>query len=360
MVRLARLTVLGLLCLLPSLVHADSLKELLASFNAGRYEDVIDRATELLDAGQKPADAYQYLRGMAAYRIAWFGKAHDDLEPLGDYRLGQSWPSAAEAVDRIEQTRESLPRNVREIRSGGEVIFRVYYDLDDKWTSAIIKCLPDVHREVTDFFGPRLVETAVFIFAERENYDAFYKALCGKTPPAWQLASGGNGLLLFCRHAADPGYQVTPDTLPSVTAHEFSHCLTRRVLGNADFDVWLSEGLAEYLGSKFNQQDLVNNDSQITALLARKALLPIEVMTSQERFVADDVVHDAYAQAFAMVRFLVSDVGRDGVVQLLNALRHGATSGAAMEAVWEGGLPAFYDAWVAATEARVKRLNGGR
>ena len=57
--------------------------------------------------------------------------------------------------------------------------------------------------------------------------------------------------MLFCERNADgrsPAKEGSPYFRASV-AHEFSHCLLRRYLGNVDIPTWINEGLAMHCGA---------------------------------------------------------------------------------------------------------------
>jgi len=259
-------------------------------------------------------------------------------------------------VARVRRSRELAPPNVQEINANGAVAFRVYYDVDDKWTRALMGALSNAQRAVTGFYGVNPVETAVFVFADPERHCAFIEALTGQRPTSWEWASGGNGLLIFCPVAPGNNTRQSPDQLPETTAHEYSHCLTHRVLGTAAMPQWLDEGLAQYCGSLVRPQETEENDIYITRMWTAQQILPLRIVTNRETFYDEGIAANAYVQAFAMVRFLIAQAGRDGLLQLLNSLKHEGRFEAAMEQAWNGGLNGFYEDWLAATEQRIQKF----
>ena len=347
--------VLLALCI-ASAVCADEMRDIFKAFEAGAYEDVIDRTSVLLETKAKPDPACLYLRGMSAYHIAWFGQADADLSQLLDYQQPGKWPAAAKVLDRIARSREVAPENIQEIGTGGQVQFRVYYDTDDKWTRALMAALPGVYRQVSAFYGVTMGETAVFVFADKERHAAFVQALTGEPPSSWAWASGGNGMLIFCPYAPGNNYRESPDQLPETTAHEFSHCLTHRVLGTAAMPLWLDEGLAMYCASLVRPAKTDENDINLTRMWTADQILPLRTVTNRDTFYDERNAINAYIQAFAMTRYLIATMGHDDLMVLLNSLKHEGNMEAAMGQMWNGGLQGFYEDWLAATERRVEKF----
>lgn len=348
---------LALGCLLLSIAAAATAdtREVLEAYRRGQYEKVISLASEAIEADEKAPEGYYYLRGMAAYQIAWFGQALDDLEPLAEYNEGAEWPAASKVCERVRRSRELAPANVRELRDGGAVSFRVYYDVDDKWTRSLLAALGGARRTVCDFFGVRIGETAVFVFADKERHVAFTEALWGKTE-SWAWASGGNGLLVFCPYAPGNNYRESPDQLPETAAHEYCHCLTARVLGRAQMPMWLAEGLAMYCGGLVRPRDVEDNDLELTRMWTADRILPLRVVTGRDTFYDEGIAAYAYTQGYAMARFLVSRLGRPGLLSLLNSLKDSGKFETAMREAWDGGVEGFYEDWLAATEQRVQKF----
>ncbi|MCE5241304.1 hypothetical protein LLH23_22795 [bacterium] len=351
---------LVLLCVtvssLTGVAGADGLQRVLQAYQRGQYEEVIRLATDALDSRQPQPEAYHYLRGMAAFRIAWFGQAEEDLAPLAARGEGGAWGQAADLVARIRRSRELAPRNVREVVSGRRVVFRVYFDEDDKWTGALFNALDDTYRVVCDLYGIRPVETAVFVFADQDRHTAFAETLTGQELSSWAWASGGNGMLLFCPYAPGNDYRESPSQLPECTAHEYSHCVTHRVLGNAAMPMWLDEGLAMHCGALVRDREVEDNDLALTRMWTAKQILPLRAVTERNTFYDEQIAPYAYTQAYAMVRFLMSELQRDGLLEVLNNLKHGGNFNAAMEDVWGGNVDAFYEDWLAATQRRVQKF----
>jgi hypothetical protein len=342
--------------LAPAAARADTLAPLLAAYDRGQYELVIDRASELIAAADEPMPDVHYLRGLAAYRIGWFTVAEEDMTPLAESPEARRWPNARKIVDNVARLRELGPQRVREVCSGRDVLFRVYYDVDDKWTRSLIAALGEAQRAVTQFYGVTMSETDVFVFADKDRRAAFSEILFGHPPSEWAWASASNGMLFFCPYA--PGYETrqSPSQLPDTIAHEYSHCLTHRVLGTAAMPRWLDEGLAMHCASLLRAREVEENDIALTRMWFADAILPLRVISDNSVFRDTGMAAQAYTQGYAMVRFALAEMGRDGVLAMLNDLKATGRFDTVMEETWNGGLTGFYEDWLAATERRVEKF----
>jgi len=336
--------------------RAEAVAPLLEALKRGQYEQVIDRTSDVIEETEQAVPEYHYLRGLAAYSIGWFALAEEDMAPLAEGTEARQWPEAPKVVSRVAQLREIGPQQVYEVRNGGEVLFRVYYDVDDKWTRSLIAALDDAYRAVTGFYGVTMSETAVFVFADKERRAAFSQVLFGRAPSEWAWASATNGMLFFCPYA--PGYETrqSPSQLPDTIAHEYSHCLTHRVLGTAAMPTWLDEGLAMHCASLLRAREVEENDIAITRMWVADRIMPLRMISDRGVFRDTGTAADAYTQGYAMVRFALSEMGRDGLLAMLNDLKADGRFEAAMGQVWNGGLNGFYEDWLAATERRVEKF----
>ena len=175
------------------LARADIATPLARIYNLGNYDEVIARATVFLNRSG-PDPKLLYLRGRAAYRIGWFGMAQADLVPLGTFRPWQSWPPASQLAGQVAAMRALCPPHVAELRSGHTVVFRVYTEVDNAWSKALAKTLPEAYEKVSQFYGTNLAETAVFVFQTGPRYNAFFRAF-----------SGGRALRIGSGPPAPPG-----------------------------------------------------------------------------------------------------------------------------------------------------------
>jgi hypothetical protein len=334
-----------------SAVWADAAADLAELMQAGRYDEVVAAATEELGKTEEPDKQLQYLRGYAAFRIAWYGLAEKDLAPLGDYAPWEKWPPASEFAERITKIRALAPENVHEIRKGNACLFRIYYEEANPWTDAIVKTLPEAYDQVCGFYGVDLAETAVFIFSDGPRYNAFFTVASGHAPTDWQWATGSSGVLAFCQRDAEGWEPSQPGTAyqRSSIAHEFSHCLLRRFLGTVRCPPWLDEGLAMFCGALMAPEDFQRNDSAVARMMRGQTALPVSVLADRDQFYSNGLHRTAYAEGFAMVRFMESEIGRDGILKLLTLLRDEGDLDKALEKGWGTNPELLYAAWYGTT-----------
>jgi len=326
--------------------------ELADLVNAGRYDETIAKATEYLEAaeekGEEPDNTVQYLRGHAAYHIAWYGLAESDFAPLGDFSPWDEWEPASHYTELFPVIKRLAPKNVHEIRQRKAVVFRIYYDEADEWTDTVVRTLADAYRAVCEFYGVTLTETVVVIFSDGPRYNEFFQTIHEAEPTAWQWAAGGTGVLYFCGRNAEGEVfpDPTTDYLRSSIAHEFSHCLLHRYLGTTDIPPWLDEGLATWCGALLVPEEMARNDRAIARVVTKEQELSLPELSTWEGFYEQGKERTAYTQAFAMTRYLESEVGRPGLMQLLTLLRDEGDLDKAFEKGWGLTSEQFYRQWL--------------
>jgi len=327
----------------------------------GRYDEVIAAATQQLQSAAQPDKRLLYLRGYCAFHSARFELAEEDLSPLGDYAPGDKWPQASLLASRLGKLRALRPETVQEIRRGERCIFRLYYEEANPWTQSIVGLLPEAYDKVCGFYGVELGETSVVVFSTGTRYYEFFTALAGcgcVRPMAWQWASGGPGELLFCQHDAD-GSQTTPPGSAyqrSVVAHEFAHLALQRQLGAVGVPPWLNEGLAMACGALLSPDEYARNDASITGIMLDQKELPLSALRDGRRFYQLPNAAVAYAQSFALVRFLESEFGHERLLQVLSLLCEGNSTDEALKEACGMDSEAFYRQW---HETTLKRLEEG-
>ncbi|MBM3476806.1 MAG: hypothetical protein FJX75_26335 [Armatimonadetes bacterium] len=348
MIRRAPWLVAVLLALcVSSAVVADVAADLAGLLAKGRYDEVIAAATQELEKTDPPDKQLVYLRGMAAFYIQWYGVAQKDMSSLGDYAPWEKWPPASDFAGRVVRIKAVAPANVDEIRRGKTCLFRIYYDENNEWSQAIAATLRETYAEVCGLYGAELAETSVFIFSDGARYNEFFRLGSGSPPTDWQWAAGAGGALLFCQYDADGSQPVPPGSayMRSSIAHEFSHCLVRRYLGTTRIPPWLDEGLATCCGALLVPEDLARNDLQVAAIVRLGQMLPLSVMAESRGFYSNDNAKTAYPQGFAMVRFMADQIGRDGLLKLLQLLRDEGDLDKALDKGWQTNSTAVYEAW---------------
>ena len=119
-------------------------------------------------------------------------------------------------------------------------------------------------------------------------------------------------------------------------AHEFIHLVQDELTGGADFPVWLTEGLPEYMeyeiGLETSRTQHIRReyyksiDRAVTAAQEGR-LLPLSAGRQGEQ----DLVHLQHAQAHMAVRFMVETFGPASVVEVTTSFSSGDDVGAAIQ-----------------------------
>ena len=159
-----------------------------------------------------------------------------------------------------------------------------------------------------------------------------------------------------------------PDGFRSTVAHEFNHAMLRRLMGTADIPNWLLEGLAEVAGGAgSNANDLQTNDYNIARLFAVNALIPPQKLEDSTSFKdhttigarlgdagAGILAPSPYDQGYSMTRFLLANMRRGQLTDLLNGVRDKNDFAAAFRDQFGASLPQFYQSWYQDTVRKVK------
>ena len=294
--------------------------ELQRLFTRGRYDEVIQKASEEMQNAVAPDPTVRYLRGRAYYNIAWFGAAEADLTPLGDYALGTKWPKASETVTKIATLRRLAPSNVQEVRVEGRVLFRVYYDADDEYTRAYLAALPEARRAVCEFFGREMMtETVIFLFKDPERCEAFRLVWNpSQAERKWSEGTGNRGFVTIClRRPSGKFVSRHPLDVAELLRHELTHVIHRRYVGTASVPTWFEEGMAQYCGALGRQSSTDENELKVMDIAGKGAhWLPLSVIRDYHQFYTEENNSLAYTQSFAMVRYMMTTYGKEKVLHL--------------------------------------------
>jgi hypothetical protein len=361
------LWVLLIPCILPSTARAqDAFPEESARLShvmhAGNFEDVIAQTTEIMNRSGRQDATLTYLRGMAEWHLCWFGAAYNDLKPLGNFRPQPRWDVASDIVDKIERMHALAPANVAEVREGGAILFRVYYDEDTEWTKGIRKLLPQAFKLNSQLFGVKTYEIPVFIFKDWATYTKFSDIRFGKTSRTWAWASASDGILMFCRtdakgrvRAEDP----ESDYFKATVVHEHAHAVLHRISSTTVIPSWLDEGIAVFAGSRISPKDVDRNELIMKRCFEQGTLLTFRDITDRATFYSivekedakkqttgpDYSGTDAYQQAFNMVRYFLLKTREQDRVRLLRLSNERESIEQAFQEVFGISIEAFYNAW---------------
>jgi hypothetical protein len=332
--------------------------------NHGSYDAAITASSRVLQRLREPDPRPLYLRGYALYSIGALGAAEADLAPLGDFYEGGQWPVASEIVHRIERMRALYPAHMQEVKVGGKVAFRVYYDDDKDWVRAIIKLLPKALDTGRSLFGVELYETPVFIFTSSPRLQAFMRVRWPTyTLQSWVWAYGVTGMLYFA--GITPGgsqlaLKSESDYFRGTVVHEYTHSVLHRVLGTLSVPRWLDEGVAEFVAQRVATSKLVDNDRTMRTLTDAGAIVTLDRLNRDDTFFSlteqevaprsatepGDVRPAPYAQAYHMVRYLFARWHEDGFLRFLALYGTAGNLDASFRRAFGVTLDEFYDAWL--------------
>ncbi len=334
-------------------------------YSYGRYDEVIDRVNRILSETDTQDNHLQYLRGAAEYKICWLAAAKTDLESLGDFRIDDQWPTAASLVLKIEALRAASPKNVHEVRCAGDVVFRVYSDDNNTWSSAIIKLLPEAFQIGRKLFDSKVIETPVFIFKDSARYANFCKLRFDNYHLAsWEWAYGAFGLFVFCEtnpQGAKPAEDTDGDYFRGTVVHEYTHTLIFRTLGTASLPTWMSEGIAEFAATKIAPRKIAKNTEAMRVCAEANVLLGLDTLNDETLFygsyeikMAEDrllplgnrkIRSNCYEQSLNMVRYIMKYAGMRGFDRFINDYASSEDLNASFQDGIGKTMPEFYDLW---------------
>ena len=333
--------------------------------NAGDFEGAIAQATDIMNRAGTADPSLIYLRGYAKWHICWFGDALTDLKPLGDFRPQPGWPAASELVQEIEGMKALAPVNVEEVKEGGHILFRVYYDEDNDWTKAIRKLLPRAFAIGSQLYGVKIYETAVFIFKDAGTWQKFRNIRFKNKLGSWSWAAGSEGMLMFCRTDANGkarAEDTTGDYFRGTVVHEYSHALMHRLISNTVIPAWIDEGFAVFSESQIAPKNIEKNDQAMKRCFQEDTLLSLKEMTAPATFygmvekedgkrqttpAAAYSGTDGYQQGFYMVRYFLLNTTDAQRRQFVRVYNDSKKIDKAFPEVFHISVEDFYAAWKA-------------
>ena len=350
-------------------------------YNRGFYDDIVRRADALIgdnpvpdafapnaatasaSANAAPDARLLFWRGKAFQRLGWWPEAVEDLTRADERKVPAQVGAgdAAAALQQIARLQALLPQQYRELSSGGDVVFRVYYTSDNPLAREIIARLPDAYRISRQMFGTDVLATPVFIFDSYPAFRAFYiERNGGKAPGSWVWAAGSRDGLFFSLQRPDGTDAVgnDPDYFHSTIAHEFNHAMFFHLMGTTPMPDWFVEGIAQVAGGVAAPRDVAYNDYTVARLFAVNALVPpaqleqsdsfgahTEVGAQLDRMGAGKISPSPYAQGYSMTRYLLSNLKRGQLEDFLNDVRDKNDFSAAFANNFGATIPEFYQSW---------------
>ena len=335
-------------------------------YGRGFYDDLVNRADELIGDNPNPDPQLLVWRGLAFFQLGWFAESKDDLTRA--QKAGVDAEAIAETLQKIDKLQQLQPRFTREIKNGDQVVFRVHYASNDAVTNGIMARLPQAYRISETMFGSDVLATTVYIFDSYAYFRAFYQARMGKAPGSWYGAVTINNVIYMSLQNPDGSAAVADvEHLKSTIAHEFNHAMLRRLIGTVKMPQWFVEGLAQVAGAQVGANDVALNDYEIKRLFAVNALVPpskleasdsfgshTEIGAGLDRQGAGIIAPSPYAQGFHMTRFLLANMKRGQLGDFLNLARQDNDFNQAFSEEFNASLQDFYQSWYQDTARRVR------
>ena len=138
---------------------------------------------------------------------------------------------------------------------------------------------------------------------------------------------------------------IAPDSLPwgkRAITHELTHLVIHQMTLNpyGDLPNWLDEGLAMYaegmLGPEYT--------SRLHKAIAEDSLISVRSLSSPFSAYAEQS-YLSYAQSYSLVGFLISNYGRDKMLELLNTFSEGSSYDGALEKVYGFDMDGLDTLW---------------
>lgn len=135
-----------------------------------------------------------------------------------------------------------------------------------------------------------------------------------------------------------------PFSLEITLKHELCHLLLHRRMGSADMPRWLEEGVAQWISEGIPELAATPRESLLAGAALSGTLLSLESLRSffpQE----EGRLALAYEESRSIVEFIIRDYGKNGVLNILEAMRKGATLEDAVEVSLMVTLPGLEKKW---------------
>lgn len=170
--------------------------------------------------------------------------------------------------------------------------------------AAVRNDLEQARARVAEFWGRDITPAITIVCHSKLCADVFALGVLGKTYGSVLVLLGPGGVN------------------PTIMAHELSHVALHERLGLSDlwqlrYPIWFDEGLASHLSEDTR---LAPPDNLQEALWITQA----QTFRSWGRMVNADTWHDAYSAAARLVAEIETQIGRDGLRDMVAAIENGS------------------------------------
>jgi Peptidase MA superfamily len=180
----------------------------------------------------------------------------------------------------------------------------------------IKKIFPTVKAELEKTFGwPLDFDTTVFL---SEDHESFQGRVGNNLVVAYAVPQ--KNLIVFDSTMMNK----SPFSIGVTLKHELCHLFLHRHIAADDFPKWLDEGIAQWVSGGVAEILLGGQETTLDQASLSGKLIPIRAL--EKTFPGDDASFRlAYGESKSLVEFIVNTAGSDGLRNILDDLRKGAS-----------------------------------
>lgn len=346
----------------------DDLKEINGLYTRALFDEMIYKINEKIAAlpekeRANPNPHLLYLRGMGYKGLGRLDAARTDL--LAACWDGKRGYNITEALAHLDRVRALTPPNLKEIREGERVLFRMHCFGMEGGAASVLGMLPNAYRISRQMFGTDVEATSVYVFDTFEQFDSYYKEDSGGKNVklgSWIWALGYGDIVLICLQNPE-GESVSLNNRQyflDTIIHEFNHVMFTRLMGYSAQPRWFREGLAQVAEAQ-NAPKYDGAKTQILRrLFARNLLVSYDDLEDYDKFNVqveaglalrkdgqESQAPDPYTQGYSMGLYLLNHISTPQLQSFLNRVRESDDFKASFKAEFGFSDEQFYQAWKA-------------
>ena len=281
-----------------------------------------------------------WLRGRVLFeqgKYAEADQAFGEAEQKGDANLGQDRKLARAAADEVRGA---------SVHESAHFILKTKADKDALLAPYLLDALEHAYAALTKDLGyapPNKVRVEVYDSAQA----------LARVSPLSVAEIKASGTIALCKYnrlmITSPRALLRGYPWLDTVSHEFVHYLVTRK-GRGTVPIWLQEGLAKFLETRWRGEPGLSDDDQSLALLTRAAktntLIPFAAMhPSIAKLPTQEKAQLAFAEVEAAVRLLYLRGGQAALTELVAAMGNGFTDEQAVAQAYGKSFPQFEADW---------------